>query len=95
MTLAAAAVAACALFAPVSAAPLAPQSTQIQPGESALVTQVHWRHRHWHHRHWRYPHWRYRHVRHCRRVCHGHLHYSYRHGHYHCHGHWHTRCHWH
>jgi hypothetical protein len=81
MTLAAAVVAAAAFLTPAAAAPLAPQSTQVDATESGLVTQVHRRHHH----HWR----------HCRRVCHGHLHYSYRHGHWHCHGHWHYRCHWH
>jgi len=59
----------------------APFTPQTSVAEEALVQQVHWRRRHgW---------------RHCRRVCHGHLHYSYRHGHWHCHGHWHYRCHWH
>ena len=33
--------------------------------------------------------------RHCRRVCHGELYWSPRHGHWHCHGHWHVRCHHH
>lgn len=37
----------------------------------------------------------YRHRHHCRRVCHGEVYWSNRHGHYHCHGHWHVRCHHH
>ncbi|MBX9590165.1 MAG: hypothetical protein K2X43_12735 [Hyphomonadaceae bacterium] len=93
MTLAAAIVAVGAYLVPASAAPLAPQSSLNLAGAtgSSLLTQIHTRHRHWHHRHYHHHH----HHRHCRRVCHGHLHWSSWHGHYVCHGHWHTRCHWH
>ena len=85
LTFAAALVAAATAIAPVGA-PAAMLS--LQTGVSAdggLVQQTHRRHRHRHHHHYR----------HCRRVCHGHLHYSERHDHWHCHGHWHYRCHWH
>lgn len=84
MTLAAAVVAVAAFLTPASAAPLAPQSTISEAATNGgLVTQVHYRHRHHHH------------YRHCRRVCHGHMHWSNWHGHYVCHGHWHRSCHWH
>jgi hypothetical protein len=84
MTLAAAVIGMTALLTPASAAPVAPQSAipEAAMTEGSLLTQVyHRRHRHWHHH------------RHCRLVCHGHLHW--RHGHRVCHGHWHRSCHWH
>ena len=87
LTLGAAIVATVALLTPASATPpasLAPASGQIQDG---AVEQVHWRHRHRHR-------WHYRPYRHCRRVCHGHMHWSPYRG-WHCHGHYDYRCHWH
>jgi len=77
----AATLVAAASFAPASATPLGPQSTGVTAADSGLVTPAYHRHRH--------------HHRHCRRVCHGELYWSHRHGHWHCHGHWHYRCHWH
>lgn len=82
MTLAATVIGMAALFTPVSAAPVAPQSAIPEAAtEGNLLVQVHRRYRHWHHR------------RHCRLVCHGHLHWL--HGHRVCHGHWHRSCYWH
>src|SRR5262245_42965850 len=60
MTLAAAVVAAAALFSPVSAAPLAAQSTA-PVADSTLLTQVHYRYRHHHHHHHRWHRHRYFH----------------------------------
>jgi hypothetical protein len=90
MTLAVAVLAMTTLLTPASAAPIAPQSAipEAAATEGNLLLQVHRRYRHWHHRH-------YRHYRHCRRVCHGHMHWSRWHGHYVCHGHWHRSCDWH
>lgn len=87
MTLAATVMGMVSLFTPVAAAPIAPQSAipEAANTEGNLLVQVHRRHRHWHHHHYR----------HCRRVCHGHMHWSRWHGHYVCHGHWHRSCHWH
>jgi hypothetical protein len=79
-TLAAAFIAATALLAPAFAVPVTPQSTlpSAAPADGSLLVQVHRRYHHWHH---------------CRRVCHGHLHWSRWRGQYVCHGHWHQRCH--
>jgi hypothetical protein len=99
LTLGAAALAVVAFVAPVSAAPLMPQPYVAEEG---LVQQVsddddgyRWRRR----RHdyddhrWRRHRDDDHHQRHCRRVCHGHMHYD--HGHAHCYGHWEWRCHRH
>ena len=86
LAIAAGLLAAATAFAPISASAVTSLPQPAVEADGSLVQPVHGRrHRHRHHHHYR----------HCRRVCHGHLHYSRRHGHWHCHGHWHWRCHWH